>query len=529
MLLALPHAHRGRETVKHIISCRAKRSCGLNYPSRRAFLARCCRSAAHFMAGVRTNFRLHLNGLLRFQGHNLSSRIRMASSETRPGYLTLAIKQFNGAHTFLNGQCFGWAATSGKAGQGEGKGVTVTPQDADLEGRAFDHYTWEGVITQHKWAAHVSLQGDQTAGVVRWQLLDAVDPVSGLAVPLSPELQAEVQAWLADFLVVDVDMADLHAEWLRHDPAFADAARRFPGMRILRQDPWETLISFLCSSNNNIPRIRLMLNKIRQTYGTRLPQTGSHAFPSVSALRCVSEGDLRGLGLGYRAKFIAGTVAALSDAGWRVAALEAARAASLLPLPGTPPRGTKRRRVHFPPVPKPVQEPLTAEEESCVHSWLTALREQPHSVVQGVLSQLPGAGRKVADCIGLFAMDCPEAIPVDTHVWTMAVRDMDPSLAKCKSITPRVYERVGRLFRDRFGSHVGWAHTLLFAAELPAFKAAAASGEGVGESRQVPQGRGAGPPVPHGATLAGDHSALGEAGAPGPSHDGLAKRRRDDV
>merc|ERR1711879_583469 len=56
---------------------------------------------------------------------------------------------------------------------------------------------------------------------------------------------------------------------------------------------------------------------------------------------------------------------------------------------------------------------------------------------------------------------------VDTHVWQIAVRDFDPSLSKAKSLTPTIYARVGALFRDRFGDHSGWAHSMLFAAELP--------------------------------------------------------------
>lgn len=72
--------------------------------------------------------------------------------------------------------------------------------------------------------------------------------------------------------------------------------------------------------------------------------------------------------------------------------------------------------------------------------------------------------------MALFSLNQPRAIPVDTHVWDIAVRDYDPTLAQCKSLTPTVYERVGDLFRDRFGSKAGWAHSVLFAAELPQFK-----------------------------------------------------------
>lgn len=87
--------------------------------------------------------------------------------------------------------------------------------------------------------------------------------------------------------------------------------------------------------------------------------------------------------------------------------------------------------------------------------------------------QCPGVGRKVADCVALFSLDQHGAVPVDVHVWDIATRDYDDGggeLKKTKSLTPAVYERVGELFRDRFGSHAGWAHSVLFAAELPEFR-----------------------------------------------------------
>ncbi|CAM9863763.1 unnamed protein product, partial [Choristocarpus tenellus] len=77
---------------------------------------------------------------------------------------------------------------------------------------------------------------------------------------------------------------------------------------------------------------------------------------------------------------------------------------------------------------------------------------------------------QVADCVALFSLDQSSAIPVDVHVWRIACRDFDSTLQECKSLTPKVYERVGDLFRDRFGDYAGWAHSLLFAAELPAFR-----------------------------------------------------------
>lgn len=61
-------------------------------------------------------------------------------------------------------------------------------------------------------------------------------------------------------------------------------------------------------------------------------------------------------------------------------------------------------------------------------------------------------------------------MPVDTHVWDIAVRDYAPSLKDAKSLTPAVYNQVGDAFRTVFPHKAGWAHSVLFAAELPDFR-----------------------------------------------------------
>ena len=59
---------------------------------------------------------------------------------------------------------------------------------------------------------------------------------------------------------------------------------------------------------------------------------------------------------------------------------------------------------------------------------------------------------------------------MDTHVWDIACRDYCSELSTARSITPAVYTAVGDAFRDKFGARCGWAHSVLFAAELPGFK-----------------------------------------------------------
>lgn len=125
--------------------------------------------------------------------------------------------------------------------------------------------------------------------------------------------------------------------------------------------------------------------------------------------------------------------------------------------------------------------------------WLQGLRQATRQEAQSELLKLTGVGMKVADCVALFSLDQHATVPIDTHVWRIASRDYDPSLQALKymrvflthtqsptdgvrlpdcvrSLTPTVYEKVGDIFRSRFGNHAGWAHSALFAAELTEFQ-----------------------------------------------------------
>lgn len=241
---------------------------------------------------------------------------------------------------------------------------------------------------------------------------------------------------LRDFFQLETPLADLYARWRSADERTSAVLDALPGLRILRQEPTECLFSFICSSNNNIGRITGILARLRAAYGAEIPlldprpfradgQAASpppfFAFPTIERLAEVPEAELRELGLGYRARYVRETAQLLLERGGA--------------------------------------------------DWLLAQRRAARGDAQAALIELSGVGPKVADCVALFSLDQAATVPVDVHVWQIACRDYDGSLQEAKSLTPAVYERVGSLFRDRFGAHAGWAHSVLFAAELPAFRA----------------------------------------------------------
>ena len=113
---------------------------------------------------------------------------------------------------------------------------------------------------------------------------------------------------LRDYLQLDVNVDGLFKQWSKADPYFAKMSKLFQGVRILRQDPVETLFGFICSSNNNIPRISAMVEKLCHEYGEMLGEMSGvtyYSFPCIKVLaKSGVEDRLRSLGFGYRAKFI---------------------------------------------------------------------------------------------------------------------------------------------------------------------------------------------------------------------------------
>lgn len=107
---------------------------------------------------------------------------------------------------------------------------------------------------------------------------------------------------MLDFLNARVSLIDVWREFSASDSRFAELAGYLGGARVLRQDPLECLVQFLCSSNNNIQRITKMVDYI-SSLGTYLGSVGDfkfYAFPSMDQLSLISEEQLRKAGFGYR-------------------------------------------------------------------------------------------------------------------------------------------------------------------------------------------------------------------------------------
>ena len=258
-------------------------------------------------------------------------------------------------------------------------------------------------------------------------------------------LQSETLPWIMDYFQLDVDLAQLYDQWGTADPVFRRFRHRFPGVRVLRQDPWETLISFICSSNNNISRITKMVQNLCAHYtppllSAEIPGSSElqayHSFPPPSALTGKEvPATLRSLGFGYRAGFIHRTAQMLCDA-------------------------------------HPSQNAtLIARATEPAEKWLMTLREAETASARGELLKFLGVGRKVSDCVLLMSLDKREVIPVDTHVHQIAVKHYGIQSTSKKTMTPKLYDKVNEKLASIWGEYAGWAHTVLFTADLKSFSA----------------------------------------------------------
>ena len=185
------------------------------------------------------------------------------------------------------------------------------------------------------------------------------------------------------------------------------ACDAYKGIRILKQDAYEAFISFIVSQNNNIPRIKSIIEKLCLTYGVQKTFQGEvyHAFPTAIELEKATTKDLELLGLGYRAEYISGAISGLSSG-----LIDIERLSSL-----------------------------------------------SSGELKKELLSVKGVGNKVADCTLLFGFHKTDAFPVDTWIEKLYREDFSGTLTDRKKISS--------YFVDLFGGYSGIIQQYLFHAK----------------------------------------------------------------
>lgn len=151
------------------------------------------------------------------------------------------------------------------------------------------------------------------------------------------------------------------------DKYLTQAAEMGGGIRILRQDLWEMIVSFLISQRNNIVRIRRCIDNVCRRFGEKKVSVDGveyYAFPTPEALANATEDELKACNLGYRARYVLNTARSI------------------------------------------VSGEISLEK----------IYDMRYKAAKKELLKLCGVGEKVADCICLFGLHHLEAFPVDTHI-----------------------------------------------------------------------------------------------------------------
>lgn len=185
-----------------------------------------------------------------------------------------------------------------------------------------------------------------------------------------------------------------HDEYIRQGMAYS------PGMRVLRQPPFETLISFIISANNNVKRISGIIDAICRRFGDPVGD-GCFDFPPPQQMASLTEAELKQCGAGYRARYISETARMVADG-----------------------------------------------------FDLDALAERPFEEARQELTKLPGVGQKVADCIALYGMGFTQSFPAD--VWMRRV------LCGMYGYRGKNDKDMRAFVDDRFGEYAGIAQQYLF-------------------------------------------------------------------
>jgi len=204
------------------------------------------------------------------------------------------------------------------------------------------------------------------------------------------------------------------------DRHIEEAVDKFKGLRILRQDPWECLISYICATYKSISAIRHMLLDLSRKFGekVRYDNYSFYAFPTSARLAKATAGELANCGLGYRAKYVSETA----------------------------------RMVHT--------NGIEFDD----------LRKATYDEAKRKLLNFPGVGPKVADCVWLFSLGKLEAFPVDVWMRRVILRHYSrhfPSefignISGEKSLSNSEYEKLNLFGKEYFGEYAGYAQEYLY-------------------------------------------------------------------
>jgi N-glycosylase/DNA lyase len=219
-------------------------------------------------------------------------------------------------------------------------------------------------------------------------------------------------SFIRNYFSLDTDLGAILAA-IDTDPFIHACIRKKRGLRLVRQPPWECTVSYICSTNSNIPTIRRRIASIADRYGRPVGFEGKryHAFPDPSLIFCGGHDGLTECRLGYRQPYVFKTSCSVTDE----------------------------------------------------KTWEETIQRLPCEEARRELMKLHGVGPKAADCILLFAFQKYEAFPVDVWIRRIVQQHYLPDLSTDAPMTHREYDMIRRFAREHFGEYCGYAQEYLYA------------------------------------------------------------------
>ncbi len=225
--------------------------------------------------------------------------------------------------------------------------------------------------------------------------------------------------FVKNYFGLDDDLLNIFSQ-IRKDTHLMQAVEAFKGLRILRQDPWECLISYICATYKNIQAIKQMLSNLSKKFGDRIRFDGYdfYTFPTPQTLAKATAEELAKCGLGYRAKYVSETAKMVYENDFE----------------------------------------------------LESLRKLSYEKAREELLNFPGVGLKVADCVLLFSLGKLEAFPVDVWIKRVILKyygsyfpnEFTIKISGKKSLTSSQYEKLNLFGRKYFGDYAGYAQEYLY-------------------------------------------------------------------
>ncbi len=222
--------------------------------------------------------------------------------------------------------------------------------------------------------------------------------------------EEDIQSVCRFYFDLDRDYEKMQRKLMKVDTYMQTSIGYGKGIRILNQDLWETILSFIISANNNIPRIKGIIDRLCKTYGDKIiyQEKIYDTFPTPEQLKNVTIEDFRKLGLGFRDKRVYETTHAI------------------------------------------LEKQVDLEELIC---------QTDANKVRETLLTLSGVGPKVADCILLFStLKRLDVFPVD--VWVRRV--MNELYIKNRDENKVSTKQIEKIAHEKFGNMAGLAQQYLF-------------------------------------------------------------------